>query len=685
MTTIHMLHVAQPTTAGVALAVRQLTAHQVERGWQVTVACPADDTLSEQLRAHGADVVRWDAAREPGASTLAEVRALAAIVDRADPSAVHLHSSKAGLAGRLAVRGARPTVFQPNAWSFLPPGRSQRPARAWERYASRWTDLFVLVSERERELASRAGIVGRTRVVRNGVDTSRFAFADDGAKVEARRALGVEPVPVVVCVGRLCEQKGQLTLVRHWPKVREQVPDAQLLLVGSGPDQAAIEVAAGDGVRLVGEQADVRPWLAASDLVAQPSRWEGQSFATVEAMAVGRVVVAFDVEGMRDALDDVGERVAPGDDDAFASALVRLLHEPSELAARGARARRRAEAAFDVAATCEDVTNHTYAMLDDRADTPRMTSERSRVERSVVTAPGVPTFLVIGAARGGTTFLTHHLGRHPDVHMSEPKEPHFLAYGNEGDVFRGPGDETVLTRAARFDEPSWRALFPGGVAAQGEGSVSTLYRPDRAVPKIEALCPEVRLVVVLREPVDRAYSAWAYQVSRGFEDLSFADALAAEQDRIRAGWQHMWHYVAMGQYARQLQPFVDAFGRERMLVLDHDEVDRDPQHLLSRCFAFIGVDDLDLDGLGLDINAGGQPKSQLLLRAMKAARSIEPVRGAVRRAVPVRVREKVRNANLRTDAMPSDVRAHLDASFSVERKALTALLGSDAPAWATRP
>jgi hypothetical protein len=145
----------------------------------------------------------------------------------------------------------------------------------------------------------------------------------------------------------------------------------------------------------------------------------------------------------------------------------------------------------------------------------------------------------------------------------------------------------------------------------------------------------------------------------------------------------MWHYVAMGRYSQQLAPFIDAFGRERVMVLDYDELVRDPQVVLDRCFAFIGVDEIELSGLALDINAGGQPRSEMALRVMKAARAIEPVRRAVRKTVPFGIRERIRNSNLRTDAIDPEVRTELDAVFAPELDALSSLLGPDAPAWAT--
>jgi hypothetical protein len=113
-----VLHVSQPTTEGVARAVLGLLPRQLAHGYRVFVGCPAGGELAEMAGRAGAEHVVWEAVRDPLRS-VADVIELSRIVDQVRPDIVHLHSSKAGLAGRLALRGRLPTVFQPNAWSFL--------------------------------------------------------------------------------------------------------------------------------------------------------------------------------------------------------------------------------------------------------------------------------------------------------------------------------------------------------------------------------------------------------------------------------------------------------------------------------------------------------------------------------------------------------------------------------------
>ncbi|MBD9736125.1 glycosyltransferase, partial [Streptomyces sp. H28] len=165
-----VLHVTQPVDGGVARVVTDLTRAQLAAGWRVTVACPAGTALAAALGALGADVRPWAATRSPGPSLAGEVRRLARLVAEVRPDLVHAHSAKAGLAGRIAVRGRIPTVFQPHAWSFEAVGGATAAlALAWERWAARWTERTVCVSEAERLRGTRAGISGRTRVIPNGV------------------------------------------------------------------------------------------------------------------------------------------------------------------------------------------------------------------------------------------------------------------------------------------------------------------------------------------------------------------------------------------------------------------------------------------------------------------------------------------------------------------------------------
>jgi glycosyltransferase involved in cell wall biosynthesis len=348
-----VLLVSQPTTEGVARCVADLAAAQCARGWPVTVASPRSGWLAEQAAAVGADHVEWSARRSPGPWVATETARLGRVIDATAPDVVHLFSSKAGLAGRLAIRGRRPTLFQPEGWSFAVGGTIATVARSWEKRGARWTDVLVCCSQAEYEAARGAGIEGPAEVVPNAVDLEAFRAATGRDRDAARTLLGLADGPLVVCVGRLSPQKGQDLLLDAWPLIRERVPKATLALVGDGPDRQNLERRRVAGVEFFGRRSDVSDWLAAADVIAFPSRYEGMSIALLEAMARGRSVVAYDVEGMAEALTPPerfpgGAVVAVGDTAGFAAAIVTRLVDRDLAAAEEAAARRLAEENHDL-------------------------------------------------------------------------------------------------------------------------------------------------------------------------------------------------------------------------------------------------------------------------------------------------------------------------------------------------
>jgi glycosyltransferase involved in cell wall biosynthesis len=324
-----VLHATQPTDAGVARYVAAATRDQLARGWRVVVACPSGGQLAAELTAAGVPRLHWPATRSPSVDTVGETLRLRRLIDQVEPDVVHLHSAKAGLAGRLAVRGTRRTLFQPHGWSWLAArAATARGALAWERFAARWTDVCVCVGDGEAAEARDRRIGIRHVVVHNGVDLTYFAPADERTRAAARHRLGIDRhVPVAVCLGRVTRQKGQDVLVTAWPQVREYCPTATLCIVGDGDLLPSLRRAGTQpGVRFVPSVTDPRPWYAAADVVALPSRWEGLSLTVLEAMASGRSVVVADIPGLAEVvIPAVGARVAPGDVRALAQALARRL------------------------------------------------------------------------------------------------------------------------------------------------------------------------------------------------------------------------------------------------------------------------------------------------------------------------------------------------------------------------
>ncbi|WP_413757301.1 glycosyltransferase [Streptomyces sp. MMBL 11-3] len=358
-----VLHVSQPVDGGVARVVTDLVRAQLAAGAEVDVACPATGPLATAAGLLGAGVRHWRATRSPGPWLAREVRSLRRIVREARPDVVHAHSAKAGLAVRLAVRGRVPTVFQPHAWSFeAAGGATGLLALHWERAGARWASRVVCVSEAERRTGQQAGIRGRWSVVPNGIDLADHHPAPvDTARAGIPLLAGIGPAtPLVVCVGRLCRQKGQDVLLDAWHEVTRRVPGARLVLVGDGPDARSLRARAPASVLFAGAVTDTAPWYRAADLVVLPSRWEGMALAPLEAMACGRPVVLTDVDGARESLPP-GQGphcLVPSEQpQALAAAVAGLLLDPLLRESLGHQARRYVTTTHDVRRTAAAVAD----------------------------------------------------------------------------------------------------------------------------------------------------------------------------------------------------------------------------------------------------------------------------------------------------------------------------------------
>lgn len=211
--------------------------------------------------------------------------------------------------------------------------------------------FFVISREIDGELGG-LGIEERRRhYVPNGVDTTRFAPVDAERQAALRAELGLPAAgTITMFAGRLAAEKRVNHLVGVWPQIRAAHPDATLLILGSGDEEAALKAAAGEGVIFGGGVHNVTPYLQAADAFVLPSIAEGFSVAMLEAMATGKAVVLTDVGGARDAIDD-GENgwlVPPDEPAALQAALLDVLADAGERRRRGAAARERVVSEFSL-------------------------------------------------------------------------------------------------------------------------------------------------------------------------------------------------------------------------------------------------------------------------------------------------------------------------------------------------
>jgi Sulfotransferase family len=231
----------------------------------------------------------------------------------------------------------------------------------------------------------------------------------------------------------------------------------------------------------------------------------------------------------------------------------------------------------------------------------------------------MPDFLVIGAPKAGTTALHVTLAGHPGLYMSAIKEPKFFLSDGPPPTKGGPGD--VLT----YREHVWRrqdyeALFDPAPAGTLRGESTPLYLYDRAaMRRIRTELPGARLIVIVRDPVERAHSNWTHLWSAGLEPVGdFVRACGEEEHRIAAGWASFWHYVGLGRYGQQLQYLFTLFPREQVLVLRYRLLVDEPAQTLDRICGFLGVE----QGLLAEIprhNVTSHPEATLAHRAVSAA------------------------------------------------------------------
>ncbi|QNN54033.1 sulfotransferase family protein [Nocardioides mesophilus] len=295
----------------------------------------------------------------------------------------------------------------------------------------------------------------------------------------------------------------------------------------------------------------------------------------------------------------------------------------------------------------------------------------------------VPTFVVGGAARAGSTAVIESLRRHPDIFLTSPKEPHYLALGGTTPAFTGPDDAATINRLAVTDEASYLSLFAEGEnhTAIGEGSVSTLYYHDVAGPRLHALNPEARIVLVLREPVARAFSSFQYLSNRGTEPESdFLTAVDRETTRIQAGWHHLWHYTSMSRYADSVRHLRGLFGPDQVGVWWYDDLSGDPVRTLTEIQAFVGVTPLPPDQIASErVNASGSPRSALLQSTLQLVSRTPALRTAGKALVPFAVRERIRRGNLVVNEVTPQVRQRLAPLFADDLRSLQRELGRPVP------
>lgn len=291
-----------------------------------------------------------------------------------------------------------------------------------------------------------------------------------------------------------------------------------------------------------------------------------------------------------------------------------------------------------------------------------------------------PNLFVVGAMKCGTTSLFEYLSRHPQIFTPSKKETHFYAATELRRDACGPADEYNM-RAFVFDECAYLKYFEQGAAYDWAVDVSPsyLYYPSASQRIIQDV-PEARIVAILRDPVEKAYSQYLHMRRVQQESLSFEAALDAEHARIAARWSHLWRYVDSSKYARSLGAYIDTFGRDRVHVLYTEELAAAPEAVLGRLYEFLGAR-TDVEIAPTNRNKSGRPRSKALARF-----PAEPglAKRVSHRVVPEHVRGRLAlkltelNTGSKT-AVPPTVAERLEVEFADSVHALSQVTGEPTP------
>ena len=203
----------------------------------------------------------------------------------------------------------------------------------------------------------------------------------------------------------------------------------------------------------------------------------------------------------------------------------------------------------------------------------------------------LPNFLVIGAARSGTTSLYYCLQNHPQVYVTPVLEPRFFAFEGEKVDFNGPGDRLLKRRIVTKVE-DYAALFDGVIDEIAIGEVSPAYLTSQSAPvRIQHYIPNAKIIAVLRNPVERAISSFRLEVLQGLERAGdFASALQQEDLRMRNNWSYVWQYKRRGFYYTQLKRYFDLFAKEQIRVFLYEDWQNGVE-LLKNISRFLGVNE----------------------------------------------------------------------------------------------
>jgi len=290
-----------------------------------------------------------------------------------------------------------------------------------------------------------------------------------------------------------------------------------------------------------------------------------------------------------------------------------------------------------------------------------------------------PDFIVVGAPKCGTTSLYYYLRQHPEIYLPERKELHYFSAGYLKGRIGGPGDKAAVRKVcdSQRDYENYFKPAPDD-SVRGEISPSYFVYPETS-EAIRNACGEIKIVIMLRDPVDKAFSQYCHLLKEGREELSFEESLQEELERAENNWNDFWLLTRSSFYCKRIQKFIDMFGPEQVLVILLEDFSAAPSKSLAELCRFIGVNDSFTFDIGTRFNKSGAPRISLFSRILTAQNRLRRLIG---RFLPERFKQDLYNRlmDMNTGDKPElkpKIRKRLQRKFSNDIRCVEDIIGRE--------
>lgn len=297
----------------------------------------------------------------------------------------------------------------------------------------------------------------------------------------------------------------------------------------------------------------------------------------------------------------------------------------------------------------------------------------------------LPNFLIVGVAKSGTTSLYQYLKQHPEVYMCPVKEPKFITAQFLEFPLQGKGDERIERNIIK-NFSDYKNLFKkvGNEKAVGEASVDNLYYYDKAIKYIKEYLGDIKIIIILRNPIERAFSQ--YLMFRNHREyLSFESALGEEEERKRKNWEFFWYYKDVGFYYKSVKAYTENFSRVKIYL--YDDLKNNPLGLMNDVYKFLKVDTSFTPDIGVKYNISGVPKHRMLYDLVYKSNQfkdnmVKPVLNLfLTEGKRKQLKEKLKAKLIRKSKMKLETREYLKDTYRNDILSLQELLGRNLSQW----